>query len=96
MNRITSFVKPQNIKAFSKKIAERIAEKKRNFSKTQTKRGGSHRGHEQPPTADDIKYGIKPPNSLPRDVILAKIIGAQVVFWVWYNMRENGMIMLVS
>eukprot|EP01080_Neovahlkampfia_damariscottae_P003254 gene3254-5697_t len=87
-----SFFKPQNIKSFSKKIAERFAEKKRNFSKTTTKRGAVGRGYEKPPTEDDIKYGVKPPTNLKRDLFFAKFLGAQVVFWVWYNMRENGKI----
>jgi hypothetical protein len=90
MNRIASIV------SFSKKIAQRIAEKKNNFSKTTSKRGGAHRGFEQPKDADDIAYGVKPPHNLTRDMILSKILGAQVVFWLWYNFRENGLIALVK
>jgi hypothetical protein len=90
MNRIASIV------SFSKKIAQRIAEKKNNFSKTTNKRGGSHRGHEQPKDADDIAFGVKPPYNLTRDMILSKFLGAQVLFWVWYNFRENGLIVLVK
>lgn len=76
------------IKEYSKKIAERI-QQKRNFHTTQDKKGGGHHddhhhGFEQ--DEDDKKFGFTAPKTPAWEMFLTKFMTMNFVFWVWYNL----------
>jgi hypothetical protein len=62
---------------------------KRTFSRTNFTFSGAH--HHEEPDEDDIKYGITVPKPTKRDQFLAKFLGANFIFWIWYKIiHEDG------
>lgn len=74
------------IKEYSKKIAERVKQK-RNFMTTPVQRGGGHHDdHHHEPDEDDIKYGINVPKHPTWELLITKFLVMNFVWWVWYNL----------